>query len=112
MTATKKLARQEWKPYFDQFTKKFLRDDRPETATIALLSPLLGNQFEVEGVHLLGVSYDPKSDALEVLLKNMDHLVFQPKAISAIEEKDGFLSGIEIVRGDGSTEVLTIRRAE
>ncbi len=112
MTTTKQIPRQQWTEYFDRFTKKYLRDDRPETATIELLSPTLGDQFEVEGVRLLGVSYDRKSDVLEVLLKNMDHLVFQPKEISAIEEGDGFLSGIEIVRGDGTKEVLTIRRGE
>ncbi len=110
MTATTQLPRQQWKEYFDRFTKKYLRDDRPEAATIELLSPLLGDQFEVDRVPLLGITYDPKSDALEVLLKNLDHLVFKPKAISAVEEKDGFLSGIEIVRGDGTKEVLTIRR--
>ena len=112
MNTTKQIPRQQWKEYFDRFTKKYLRDDRPEAATIELLSPTLGDQFEVEGVRLLGVSYDRKSDVLEVLLKNMDHLVFQPKEISAIEEEDGFLSAIEIVRGDGTKEVLTIRRAE
>ena len=112
MNTTKQIPRQQWKEYFDRFTKKYLRDDRPEAATIELLSPTLGDQFEVEGVRLLGVSYDRKSDVLEVLLKNMDHLVFQPKEISAIEEGDGFLPGIEIVRGDGTKEVLTIRRGE
>ncbi len=112
MTTTVQLPRQQWKDYFDRFTKKYLRDDRPEAATIELLSPLLGDQFEVDRVQLLGISYDPKSDVLEVLLENLDHLVFQPKEISAIEEKDGFVSGIKIVRGDGTKEVLTIRRAK
>jgi len=110
MPATKQIPRNQWKDYFDGFTKRYLRDDRPETATIELLSPTLGDQFEVEGAHLLGISYDPKSEALEVLLKNMDHLVFRPKEISAIEEEDGFLSGIEIVRNDGTKEILTVRR--
>jgi hypothetical protein len=113
MTATtKQIPRQQWKEYFDRFTKRFLRDDRPEAATIELLSPGLGDQFEVEGAELLGISFDPKSRAIEVLLKNMDHLVFQPKEISAIEEDDGFVSGIEIVCGDGVKEVLTLRRGE
>jgi hypothetical protein len=110
MTATKQIPRQQWKEYFDRFTKGYLRDDRPEAATLEFLSPALGDQFEVRGARLLGISYDPKSKALEVLLKNMDHLVFEPKEISAIEEKDAFVSGVEIVRGDGTKEVLTIRR--
>jgi hypothetical protein len=112
MTETKQIPRQQWREYFDRFTKRYLRDDRPEAATIELLSPTLGDQLEVDRAHLLGISYDPKSEALEVLLKNMDHLVFRPKEISAIEEEDGFLSGVEVVRDDGTREVLTIRRGE
>ncbi|HEY7699701.1 MAG TPA: DUF5335 family protein, partial [Vicinamibacteria bacterium] len=84
MTQTRQIPRHQWKEYFDRFTKRHLRDDRVEAATIELLSPALGDQFEVEGAPLLGISYDPKSEALEVLLKNMDHLVFEPKEISAV----------------------------
>lgn len=111
MTATKQIPSQQWKEYFDRFTKRYLRDDRPETARVELLSPGLGDQVETTAAHLQGITYDTKSKALEVLLENMDHLVFRPEEIWAIEEKDGFLSGVEIVRGDGTKEILTIRRA-
>ena len=83
--ATEQIPRHQWKDYFDRFTKRYLRDDRPETARIELLSPALGDQVEVEAVHLLGISYDAKSEVLEVLLENVDHLVFHPKEIWAIE---------------------------
>ncbi len=82
----------------------------PETVTVEFLSPELGGQVETRGARLQGISYDPRSKALEVLLENVDHLVFQAKEIWAVEEKDGFLSGIEIVRDDGSKEILTVRR--
>ena len=58
------------------------------------------------------ISYDPKSKALEVLLDNVDHLVFQPKEISVVEEKEGFFSSVEILRDDDSKEILTIRRTD
>lgn len=111
MAATKEIPGHQWKDYFDRFTKRHLRDDRPETATVEYLSTELGGQVETEGAPLLGISYDPKSKALEVLLENVDHLVFHPREVWAIEEADGFLSGIEIVRDDGTKEVLTIHRA-
>ena len=110
MAATKQIPSQEWKNYFDRFTKRYLRDARPETARIELLSPLLGDQVETEAARLMGISYDARSQALEVLLENMDHLVFQPREIWAVEEDDGFLPSIEIVRDDGTKEILTIRR--
>jgi hypothetical protein len=111
MEKTKKIPRRQWKGYFDRFTKRHLRDDRPEAATLELLSPALGDQVEVEGARLLGISYDPRSEALEVLLENVDHLVFRPNEIWVVEEADGFLPSAEIVRNDGTKEILTVRRA-
>jgi hypothetical protein len=111
METTKQIPSQQWKDYFDRFTKRHLRDDRPEAATIELLSPSLGDQVEVAGARLLGITFDTKSKALEILLEDMDHLVFQPKKISVIEEEDGFIPSIEIVRGDDTKEILTVRRA-
>jgi hypothetical protein len=108
--ATKEIPGHEWKDYFDRFTKRHLRDARPETVTIEYLSPELGGQVETEAAQLQGISYDPKSKALEILIANMDHLVFHPREVWAIEEEDGFLSGVEIVRDDGTKEILTIRR--
>jgi len=110
MAATKQIPRNQCGDYFDRFTKRYLRDDRPEAATIELLSPELGAQVQADAAHLLGISYDPKSEALEVLLENIDHLVFHPKEIWVWEDEDGFLPSIEIVRDDGTKEILTVRR--
>ena len=68
MGTTKQLPRAEWKDYFDRFTREHLRDDSPGAATIEIMSPTLGDQFEVSSIRLLGLSFDPKSQALEVLL--------------------------------------------
>ena len=110
MTETKQIPRQQWKDYFDRFTKRYLRDDPPEAATIAVVSPSLGGQFEAEGALLHGISYDARSQALEVLLENMDHLIFHPKEIWVEEEEDGFLPSIQIIRDEGTKEILTVRR--
>ena len=111
MSTTKQIPRPDWKDYFDRFTKQHLRDDRPETVTIEFLSTELGDQVEADAARLLGLSYDTKSEALQVLLDNVDHLVFRPSDLWAVEEDDGFLSSIEILRNDGTKEILTIRRA-
>ncbi|HXV59794.1 MAG TPA: DUF5335 family protein [Vicinamibacteria bacterium] len=110
MTTTKQIPRQQWKEYFDRFTKRHLRDDLPEAATIELVSAELGAQIGVDAARLLGISYDSKSEALEVLLENLDQLVHKPKEIWVVEDEDGFLPSIEIVRDDGTKEILTVRR--
>lgn len=111
MSETKQIDRRQWEVYFDRFTKRYLRDDRPEAARIELVSPEMGDQVEVEAARLLGISFDPKDDVLEVLLENTDHLVFEPMQIWVVEEPDGFLPSVEVVRHDGEKEILTIRRS-
>ena len=110
MTETKQIPREQLQEAFDRFTKRHLRDDLPEAVTIEHLSPDLGDQVQVNGSRLLGISYDPRSEALEVLVPNMDHLVFHPKEVWVEEEAEGFLSSVKIVRDDDTTEILTIKR--
>lgn len=110
MASTKQIPRDQWKNYFDAFTKKHLRDDLPESVTVELVSPELGGQVQAEGARLRGISYDPKNGALEVYLDKVDARAHNPKEIWVEEDDDGFLPSVEIVRGDGTKEILTIRR--
>ena len=81
MGTTRQIPPAEWKEYFDRFTRQFLGEDATEAATIEVMSPTLGDQFEVTAARLLGLGYDPKSRAFEVSLDDMDHLVFRPGEI-------------------------------
>jgi hypothetical protein len=112
MGTTRQLPRAEWKRYFDQFTKEHLRPNgSPEAATVEMISPTLGDQFQVSAVRLLGLDYDPKSEALEVLLEGLDHLIFQPKEIWVLEGEPGFVATLEILHADDSREIIYLRRA-
>ena len=111
MGTSKQLARAEWREYFDQFTREHLRDDSPGAATVEVMSPTLGDQFEVAAVRLLGLSYDPKSQDFEVLLENVDHLIFQPKEIWVLEGEPGFVATLEVLHGDGIKELIYVRRS-
>jgi hypothetical protein len=110
MTETKQIPRGQWKDYFDGFTRRFLRDDQPESVRLEIVSAALGDQVEAQTARLYGVSYDSRSQALEVLLGDMDHLVFHPKEIWVEEAEDGFLPSIQITRDEGIKEILTVRR--
>jgi hypothetical protein len=109
---TKRIAPGEWKTFFDRFTKEYLRDDLPETVTIEVVSPEAGDQFAASDATLLGVTYDTRSNALEVALEGNDHLVFRPVEIWVVEnEADGFIDTIDLVRGDGTKEIVHLRRS-
>jgi hypothetical protein len=111
MGTTRQLPRSEWKEYFDRFTQEHLRDDNPEAATVEVISPTLGDQFEVAAVRLLGLAYDPKSEAFEVLLEDVDHLIFRPVEIWVLEGQTGFIATLEVVREDGTKEIIYVRRS-
>jgi Uma2 family endonuclease len=107
---TKEIPRSEWKEYLERFTRQHLMKDPPDV-TVEVLSPTIGDQFEARTERLLGLTYDPKSGAVEVLLEDqLDHLAFDPVEIWAIEMEDGFVSTLELVRADGTRELLYIYR--
>ena len=110
MGTTKQIPRSEWKSYFERFSKQHLNDQVPEAVTIEVLSPAIGDQFEARAAPLLGFTYDPKSNAFQVLLEDADHLVYDPKAIWVIETEDGGLSTLEIVGQDGTQEIIYVYR--
>src|SRR5262249_8354626 len=97
--------------YFDRFTREYLGGDRVEDVTIEVLSPDVGDQREGSDMRLEGVSYDPKSQEIELLLEEaVDHLVFEPTAAWVIEEEGGFVSTLQLVRRDGTREIVYLQR--
>jgi hypothetical protein len=111
MGTTKQIPRAEWKDYFERFTRDHLARKPDETVDIEVLSPRLGDQLEAAAERLVGIVYDPRSNAFQVLLENLDHLVFEPLDVWVIEEDDGFVSAIELVRPDGTREIVHLMQA-
>lgn len=106
--AITQLARDDWSTYFDDLSKRFADDDRPEYAEIRVLSMEDGAQPETSWLPLNGLTYDRKGDLLEVFVEGMDHLVYHPQEIY-VDEDAGELSSLEIVRTDGTKEIIEIR---
>jgi uncharacterized protein YkuJ len=109
MQLTTKIPKEQLEDYFDRFTKHFLRTDNV-AADSEVLSPELGDQIEAEGVHLVGVTYDPKSNAFELTFESGQHRVYHPREVWTVEETDGFVRAIEVVHDDGERDVVRVRR--
>jgi hypothetical protein len=108
----KRVLPTEWSHLFERFTREHLRDSRPETVTIEVVSPEAGDLVAVKDAKLLGVTYDRKSSALEIALDGSDHLIFQPIDIWVMtNEMDGFIDTIDLVRADGTKEILYLHRS-
>ncbi|HEY3746523.1 MAG TPA: DUF5335 family protein [Gemmatimonadaceae bacterium] len=107
---TTRVPNDQLKTYFDKFTRHFLLRESTNAVDVELLAPDLGDQFAAEGAHLHGITYDPKDNALEFELEGGDHRVTKPKEVWTVEEFDGFIKTIEIVREDGTREVARVHR--
>ena len=103
---------EDWETFFDEYTRRFLSPsgEAEELAFIEVVSPSLGVEVEAASVPVLGMAYDPKSNAFELLLANVDHLSYYPTEIAVIEEDDGFISALEVTRLDGTQEIVQLQR--
>lgn len=110
MSVTTRIPQDQLKQYFDTFTKRFLQDGSPEAVDVEVLEPELGDQHALQGARLIGITYDPRSNALELELDSGDHRVYAPEAVWVLEEADGFISALEVVAPDGTREVVSIKR--
>jgi len=112
MSATKRIPHDQLVQYFDAFTKRFLRDNTPEGVDIEVVAPDWGLQRAAQGLRLEGITYDTHSEALEFALDVGDHRVYKPQEVWAVEEPDGFISSIEVVRADGVKEIVVVKQGE
>ena len=100
----RRLDRSEWGVFCLRATRGFLgKEVRIETA-----SPEIGFQIEVRRLPLVGMSYDPQSDVLELLLRDLDHLIQAPRELYVDEALFGVVT-LEIVNADGVRQIVTFR---
>ena len=98
------LEKTEWHGYFDRMAKALLG----ERAEIEVASLELGDQIEAEGVGLLGATYDPKNDVLEIALDGLDHLVPKPRQIF-VDEGLARLDSFEVIDHAGVRHIVRLR---
>jgi hypothetical protein len=100
----RKLEKSQWRAYFDRMSKALVG----KRAEIEVASLKLGDQIAAEWLPLLGISYDPKNDVLEIALEGMDHLIHKPSEVY-VEEQGLELSSLEVVDADGVRQIVVLR---
>ncbi|HEY7394179.1 MAG TPA: DUF5335 family protein [Gemmatimonadaceae bacterium] len=110
MAVTKRLSEDGMEEYFNRFNRRFLNSESTDVADVEVVSRDLGDQVAADGAHLIGISYDPRARSVEVELETGDMRSISPKEVWAIEDDDGFVRAIEIVRDDDSKEIVRVRR--
>jgi hypothetical protein len=69
-------------------------------ATLEIESKGMGTQAAANARPMLGISYDPKCDTIEVALEGLWHRVREPRGLYADERTEG-VAAVEIVAHDG-----------
>ncbi|MGM0584964.1 MAG: DUF5335 family protein [Pseudomonadota bacterium] len=97
------LDKAEWQTFFDRMAKGL--EGRRAHAEVGGLD--LGEQVAVESAPLLGISYEPKADLLEIAMEGVDHMIRAPRRI-AVEETGAGLSGLEVVDAEDRRQVVRL----
>jgi hypothetical protein len=98
------LAKKEWHPLLGLFSEVLVG----KRAEVEVDSLDLGAQLEAEWVPLLGLSYDPKNDLIEVALEGLDHAIRKPRVIQ-IEDGKGPLESLEITDADNVRHIVKLK---
>jgi hypothetical protein len=103
MTA-RKLDKKEWKPFFDGVSKVL----GAKQAEVEVMSLDLGDQVEAKWLPLIGLTYDPKDDLLDVAMEGLDHMIPKPREIY-VEDGGVGLSSVAIVDAEGARQIVKLR---
>jgi Family of unknown function (DUF5335) len=101
----RQIYRRDLAAYCDGLSKH-LADGR-HRAKIEIESKGVGTQAIVNARPLLGVSYDPKSDTIEIALEGFWHRVHEPRGLYADERTEG-VATVEIVAHDGVRRIVRL----
>ena len=100
----RKLEKSQWRPFLDAVSK--LLDAKEAEIEVGSLD--LGEQVQAEWLPLIGITYDPKDDLVEVALEGLDHMIRRPREIY-LESDAGTLTSIEIVDADGVKQIVKLK---
>lgn len=88
---TRPLEQTEWQTYFDTAAKAL----EHTKAEIEVSSLMLGHHVQANWMPLVGISYDPHDDTINVALEKLEHVIRNPLTVF-VNEEDGALTSIEV----------------
>ncbi|NLS08249.1 DUF5335 family protein [Rhizobium sp. P32RR-XVIII] len=95
------LAKSEWAPYFSRLHRVV----QGRGIKIEVVGAALGDQVLLESAALLGATYEPRQDTLEISVKGITHVINEPRKIS-IQMGNGDVSAIEVVDSAERQQIL------
>ena len=100
----RRLEKPEWRPFFDTMSKIL----EAKVAKVEVASLDLGDRTQAEWLPLIGITYDPRDDAVEIALDGLDHMIRKLREIYLDDGAAG-LTSLEIVDADGVRQILKLK---
>jgi hypothetical protein len=100
----RRLEKPEWRSFFDAMSKSL----EAEVAEVEVASLDLGDQTQAEWLPLIGITYDPRDDAVEIALDGLDHMIREPREIYLDDGAAG-LTSLEIVDANGVKRIVKLK---
>jgi hypothetical protein len=98
------VPKSEWRAFFDRMSKGLLG----KWAEIEVASLDLGDQVLAEWIPLLGISYDPYNDRLDVVLDRSNHAIEHPREV-VVQETAAGVESVAVVDQDGARQVVRLK---
>lgn len=102
------VARENWQPFFDSFTKAVTG----RQVEIEVIGLDLGDQIEAEWLPLNGLTYEAKSDTFYVFADlqegDLDHAIAHPREIF-VGTAAGGIEQVVIMDDDGHKHIIRMR---
>ncbi len=105
MANLRTIPKTEWRPFFDQMSKELLG----KRAEVEVASLDLGDQVIAEWIPLVGITYEPNDDVLDVALNGANHLIRRPQQIAIDEAPTGGITSVAVTSGDGASHVIRLK---
>ena len=97
----RRLEKPEWRPFLD-FLSKLLE---AKEAEIEVASLAFGDRQQAKWPPLIGITYDPNDDIVEIALEGLDHKIHRPREIY-LQNGGAALESIEILDADGGKQII------
>ncbi len=102
--AIARLDKRDWQAYFARLSKSL----SGHAVEIDVESLAIGAQVAADWVDLLGISYDPRSDIVSVLVAGLDHMVRHPRDVFVDTALTGVTS-MEVIDSDDIRHIIRLR---
>lgn len=103
--AIRSIDKEQRKVYFDQVSRELGATE----VQIEIGGGTIGSQLEADWVTLMGLSYDPRNDTMEISAEDIDHWVTHPREIYVDDDVEG-LHSIEIIDMDDNRQIIRLRQ--